>query len=75
VTLVSAAATFCDPLLAVDDEFSRRQHALFFLLSIFQTAMLPSSRRDEAKARDAGAGTTQKPALMCRVMSIHIGKY
>ena len=62
---VSAATSFCDPLVAVDGKFSRRHRPFSLLLLIFQTAMLAESRQDEAKARDAGAGTdrgTQKPA-------------
>ena len=71
---VSAAASFCDPFVAVDGKFPHRRRRVSFLLLIFQTAMLAESRRDEAKARDAGAGTNPKTGLMCRVMSIHIAK-
>ena len=59
---VSAAASFCDSLVAVDDEFPRRHRRFPLLLLIFKTAMLTESRRDEAKARDAGAGTNPKTA-------------
>ena len=72
---VSATASFCDPLVAVDGKFPRRHRRFSLLLLIFQSAMLAESRRDEAKARDAGAGTNPKTCLMCRVMSIHIAKY
>ena len=76
---VSAAAAICDmyTLLAhaLDDEFPRRYDTFLFLLLIFPPAMLPSSRHDEPKARDAGGGTPPKTCLMCRVMSIHIAKY
>ena len=55
---VSAAASFCDPVVAVDGNFPRRRRRVSLLLLIFQTAMLAESRRDEAKARETGAGTT-----------------
>ena len=51
---VSTAASFCDPLVAVDGNFPRRHRPFSLFLLIFQSAMLAESRRDEAKARDAG---------------------